>query len=124
MLITGESGVGKEVVARMIHDRSNRRPLPLVAINCAGIPDSLLESELFGHVKGSFTDAHRDQAGWLERAHGGTVFLDEIGEMSLRMQALLLRFLETGEIQRVGSDLRFPMSTFASSRRRTGGWWT
>jgi DNA-binding NtrC family response regulator len=106
VLITGESGVGKEVVARLIHDRGARRTAPLVTINCAGIPDSLLESELFGHVKGSFTDAHRDKAGYLERAHTGTVFMDEIGEMSLRMQALLLRFLETGEIQPVGSDRR------------------
>src|SRR4030095_6340786 len=81
---------------------------PLVTINCAGFPDSLLESEMFGHVKGSFTDAHRDKRGWLETAHGGTIFMDEVGEMSLRMQALLLRFLETGEIQRVGSDRRLP----------------
>ena len=108
VLITGESGVGKEVVARLIHDRGARRGAPMVTINCAGIPDSLMESEMFGHVKGSFTDAHRDKAGYLESAHGGTIFLDEIGEMSLRMQALLLRFLETGEIQRVGSDRSLP----------------
>ncbi len=108
VLITGESGVGKEVVARLIHSQGARRNAPLVTINCGGIPDSLLASELFGHVKGSFTDAHRDKAGYLERAHGGTVFMDEIGEMSLRMQALLLRFLETGEIQRVGSDRQQP----------------
>jgi DNA-binding NtrC family response regulator len=108
VLITGESGVGKEIVARLIHERSRRNANPLVTINCAGFPDSLLESELFGHVKGSFTDAHRDKRGWLEAAHGGTVFMDEVGEMSLRMQALLLRFLETGEIQRVGSDRALP----------------
>ena len=104
VLLTGESGVGKEVVARLIHQRSARAHSPLVTINCAGVPDTLLESELFGHMRGSFTDAHRDRKGWLEQAHFGTVFMDEIGEMSLRMQALLLRFLENGEIQRVGSD--------------------
>lgn len=108
VLITGESGAGKEVAARLVHHRSARHQAPLVAVNCAGIPESLLESELFGHVRGSFTGAHRDRAGLLEQAHGGTVFLDEIGEMSLRMQALLLRFLETGEIQRVGADRRQP----------------
>src|ERR1700682_4799518 len=104
VLITGESGVGKEIVAGLIHQKSRRARMPLVTINCAGIPDSLLESELFGHVRGSFTDAYRDKPGWLERAPGGTIFLDEVGEMTLRMQALLLRFLENGEMQRVGSD--------------------
>ena len=104
VLITGESGVGKEVVARRIHEMSRRSANPLVTINCAGVPDTLLESELFGHMRGSFTDAHRDKRGWLELANNGTILLDEIGEMSLRMQALLLRFLETGEIQRVGSE--------------------
>jgi transcriptional regulator with PAS, ATPase and Fis domain len=121
VLITGESGVGKEIVARLIHNRGLRRNAPLVTINCAGIPDSLMESELFGHVKGSFTDAHRDKTGYLERAHGGTIFMDEIGEMSLRMQALLLRFLETGEIQRVGSDRRAPpldVRVIAATHRR------
>jgi DNA-binding NtrC family response regulator len=104
ILITGESGVGKEIVARSVHQQSRRRSAPLVTINCAGIPDTLLESELFGHVKGSFTDASRDKRGWLELAHTGTIFMDEVGEMSLRMQSLLLRFLETGEIQRVGAE--------------------
>ena len=104
VLITGESGVGKEVVARLIHQRSQRAHSPLVTINCAGVPDSLLESELFGHMRGSFTDAYRDKRGWFDQADGGTVFMDEVGDMSLRMQGLLLRFLENGEIQRVGSD--------------------
>jgi DNA-binding NtrC family response regulator len=104
VLITGESGVGKEVVARLIHQHSQRAHSELVTINCAGLPDSLLESELFGHARGSFTDAYRDKSGWLEQAHRGTIFMDEVGDMSLRMQALLLRFLENGEIQRVGSD--------------------
>ena len=104
VLITGESGVGKEIAAGLIHQKSRRARMPLVTINCAGIPDSLLESELFGHMRGSFTDAYRDRPGWLERAPGGTIFLDEVGEMTLRMQALLLRFLENGEMQRVGSD--------------------
>jgi DNA-binding NtrC family response regulator len=108
VLITGESGVGKEIVARAIHQRSARAHASLVTINCAGFPDSLLESELFGHMKGSFTDASRDKRGWLELAHGGTIFMDEVGEMSLRMQAMMLRFLETGEIQRVGSDRKLP----------------
>jgi transcriptional regulator with PAS, ATPase and Fis domain len=103
VLITGESGVGKEVAAAMIHRASRRCQGPLVTINCAAITDSLLESELFGHERGSFTGAYRDRVGLLELGHRGTVFLDEIGEMTLRMQGLLLRFLETGEIQRVGS---------------------
>lgn len=106
VLISGESGVGKEVVSRLIHKRSARSRHPMIAINCAGIPDTLLASELFGHVRGSFTDAHRDRMGWLEQANRGTVFLDEVGEMSLQMQALMLRFLENGEIQRVGSEMR------------------
>jgi transcriptional regulator with PAS, ATPase and Fis domain len=103
VLVTGESGVGKDIVARLIHQRS-RRTGSFVTINCAGVPDSLLESELFGHVRGSFTGAYRDKRGWLDQAQDGTIFMDEVGEMSLRMQALLLRFLENGEIQRVGSD--------------------
>jgi transcriptional regulator with GAF, ATPase, and Fis domain len=104
VLITGETGVGKEVVARLIHQRSARASAPLVTVNCAGLPDSLLESELFGHVRGSFTGAYRDKPGLLEMAPNGTVFLDEVGEMSMRMQVVLLRFLETGELQRIGAD--------------------
>ncbi len=104
VLITGASGVGKEVVAHLIHQRSRRRHAPMLTINCAAMPDTLLESELFGHARGSFTDAYRDKRGLFEAANSGTVFMDEVGEMSLRMQALLLRFLETGEIQRVGDE--------------------
>ncbi len=104
VLLTGESGVGKEVVARLIHEQSRRRQVKLVALNCAAVPDSLLESELFGHTRGSFTGAYRDKPGLLELANSGTIFLDEIGEMSLRMQALMLRFLENGEIWRIGAD--------------------
>jgi len=104
ILITGESGTGKELVARQIHLQSTRRNRPFIPVNCAGLTETLLESELFGYVKGSFTGAHRDRPGKLEAADQGTVFLDEIGEMTPRMQGLLLRFLETGEIQKVGSD--------------------
>jgi two-component system response regulator AtoC len=104
VLITGESGVGKEIVARAIGAASLRTNAPFVALNCAGIPETLLESELFGHVKGSFTGAFRDRPGKIEMASNGILFLDEIGEMTLRMQGLLLRFLETGEIQRVGAE--------------------
>jgi len=103
VLVTGESGTGKEVVARAINGLSTRAQ-GFVPVNCAGIPETLLESELFGHVRGSFTGAYRDKPGKLEMADNGTIFLDEIGEMTLRMQGLLLRFLETGEIQKVGAE--------------------
>jgi len=104
VLITGESGVGKELVAHALHNSGPRASQRFVPVNCAGLPETLLESELFGHVKGSFTGAFRDQAGKLEQAHLGTVFLDELGEMTPRMQSLLLRFLETGELQKLGGD--------------------
>src|SRR5262245_14001440 len=110
MLITVESGVGKVVVARAINLASPRAQQSFVPVNCAGIPETLLESELFGHLKGSFTGAYRDKPGKLEMANNGTIFLDEIGEMTLRMQGLLLRYLETGELQVVGAD-RVAMAT-------------
>jgi DNA-binding NtrC family response regulator len=104
VLLTGDSGVGKEVVARLVHAESGRRTAGFVAMNCAGVPDSLLESELFGHARGSFTGAYKSRTGLLEQADRGTIFMDEVGEMSARMQTLLLRFFETGEIQRVGGE--------------------
>jgi DNA-binding NtrC family response regulator len=104
VLILGETGVGKEVVAQLIHAQSARATRPFIAVNCSGIPETLLESELFGHTRGSFTGAYRDKVGLVRQADRGTLFLDELGEMSLRMQAVLLRFAETGEIQAVGAD--------------------
>ena len=104
VLITGESGAGKEIVARLIHEGSTRRRAQLITVNCAALTETLLETELFGHVRGSFTGAYRDRTGVFEMANRGTVFMDEIGETTPRMQGLLLRFMETGEIQRVGSD--------------------
>src|SRR3954462_11446600 len=97
VLITGESGVGKELVARAIHTSRPRAERAFIAVNCAGLPEPLLESDLFGHIKGSLTGAYRAKPGKLETADEGTIFLDEVGEMTLRMQGLLLRFLETGE---------------------------
>jgi transcriptional regulator with PAS, ATPase and Fis domain len=120
VLITGESGVGKELVACALHSHSPRAHRPFVAVNCAGIPETLLESELFGHVKGSFTGAYRDKPGKLEMAADGSIFLDEIGEMSLRMQGLLLRFLETGDLQKVGAhraDGRVDVRVIAATNR-------
>lgn len=104
VLITGESGTGKELIARAIHANSNRSRSPFVQVNCAAIPEDLIESELFGHEKGSFTGATAKQIGKFEQAHNGTIFLDEIGDMSARTQAKVLRVLQEGEVERVGSS--------------------
>jgi len=104
VLITGENGVGKELVARWIHAKSNRTNKPLIEVNCAAIPQELIESELFGHEKGSFTSALKQHIGKFEQADGGTLFLDEVGDMSLSSQAKVLRALQEGKIQRVGGE--------------------
>ena len=125
VLVLGETGSGKEVVARLIHEQSARMSRGFVAVNCSGIPETLLESELFGHTRGSFTGAYRDKPGLVRQADRGTLFLDELGEMSLRMQAVLLRFAETGEIQTIGvdgvtgrSDVRLITATNRNLRER------
>ncbi|MDR3713867.1 MAG: sigma-54 dependent transcriptional regulator [Puia sp.] len=104
ILVTGENGVGKELVARWVHEKSNRAGGPLIEVNCAAIPSELIESELFGHEKGSFTSAVKQRIGKFEQANGGTLFLDEIGDMSLTAQAKVLRALQEGKITRVGGD--------------------
>ncbi|WP_405605745.1 sigma-54-dependent transcriptional regulator [Polaribacter sp. Asnod1-A03] len=104
VLITGPNGTGKELVAHWLHEKSDRSKASLIEVNCAAIPSELIESELFGHVKGSFTGANKDRAGKFEAANGGTIFLDEIGDMSLSAQAKVLRALQENKIQRVGSD--------------------
>lgn len=104
VLITGPNGTGKELVAHQLHEKSNRSDRPIVEVNCAAIPSELIESELFGHVKGAFTSAVKDRAGKFEAANGGTIFLDEIGDMSLPAQAKVLRALQENLIQRVGAD--------------------
>jgi transcriptional regulator with GAF, ATPase, and Fis domain len=104
VLIEGETGTGKEVIARALHKLSPRASKPFAVLNCAAIPESLLEAELFGHTRGAFTGAVQSRMGRIEAAHGGTLLLDEIGEMPLSMQAKMLRFLESGELQRVGDN--------------------
>ena len=104
VLITGENGTGKELVAHWLHEKSNRYKGPMIEVNCAAIPSELIESELFGHIKGAFTSANKDRAGKFETANGGTIFLDEVGDMSLSAQAKVLRALQENKIQRVGND--------------------
>ena len=119
VLVQGESGTGKELIARAIHDLSARHDAPYVAINCAAIPENLLESELFGHEKGVFTGAVRQYIGRAEQAHGGTLFLDEIGDMPISLQSKLLRFLETRTIQRLGGtkDVELDLRIVSASNR-------
>jgi DNA-binding NtrC family response regulator len=123
LLITGETGTGKELLARLVHDASARRLRPFVRVNCAALAEGVLESELFGHEQGAFTGAHRQRKGRFELAHGGTIFLDEIGEVSAKVQALLLRVLQEKEIERVGSsapikvDVRVVAATHRDLRR-------
>jgi two-component system response regulator AtoC len=125
VLITGESGVGKELVARAVHEAGNRQGKPFVAVNCGAIPENLLESELFGHKKGAFTDAHQDRKGLFEQAHTGTLFLDEIGELPLGLQVKLLRVLEDNTIRRLGEtkdisvDVRIVTATHRDLQNET-----
>lgn len=119
VLITGENGTGKEVVARMLYEQSNRFNAPFVEVNCAAIPSELIESELFGHEKGSFTSAIKQRIGKFEQADGGTIFLDEIGDMSLSAQTKVLRVLQESELTRVGSDksIKVNVRVFAATNK-------
>ena len=105
MLILGESGSGKELFAREIHQRSRREERPLITVNCSAIPHEVFESEFFGHVRGAFTGAVRDRPGRFQLAHGGTIFLDEVGDIPLDLQPKLLRVLQEGQYERVGDDM-------------------
>ncbi len=126
MLLLGETGVGKELFARRLHRLSQRRDRPLVHVNCAALPETLAESELFGHARGAFSGATSERAGRVEAAQGGTLFLDEVGELPLTLQAKLLRTLQNGEIQRLGSDrprkvdVRFIAATNRDLRKAVG----
>ena len=125
VLITGESGVGKELVARAIHRNSLRKDEEFVQVNCAAIPEELIESELFGHEKGSFTGATEKQIGKFELANKGTIFLDEVGDMSPRTQAKVLRVLQEGEVERIGSQktITVDVRVIAATNKRLGSWW-
>jgi transcriptional regulator with PAS, ATPase and Fis domain len=122
VLVQGPTGTGKELVARAVHRLSPRARRPFVALNCAAIPEALLEAELFGHTRGAFTGAVQGRIGRLEAAHGGTLFLDEIGELPLALQAKLLRFVECGELQRVGENepVRVDVRIVAATHRQRG----
>ena len=119
VMITGANGTGKEVVARLLHEGSSRANKPMIEVNCAAIPSELIESELFGHVKGSFTGAIKDRAGKFEQADGGILFLDEIGDMSMAAQTKVLRALQENEITRVGSDkpIKVNVRVFAATNK-------